>query len=245
LNARPLSHFYPYFRHGARDESLDHLGWGQAIMETIRASGIDKDSDAALVSAIKCGDAQAFEKLALRHRRRVLAVARRITNNREDAEDVLQESFYRAFLHLGDFQERSLFSTWLIRIAVNQALMLLRRRRRIVEVLPEISDDGVKSVSEVFVDQIPNPEQSCSRRERNNLLTAAINRLGPTVRRAILLHDLEERSVEETAQILGTSIAAVKSRLSRGRRKLSGIVNPARRCGGFAAAPMRTRPVDM
>jgi RNA polymerase sigma factor (sigma-70 family) len=120
-------------------------------METLRASGIDKYSDAALVSATKCGDAHAFEKLALRHKRRVLAVAQRITNNREDAEDVLQESFYRAFVHLGDFQERSLFSTWLIRIAVNQAFMMLRRRRRIVEVLPEISDDGVKSVSEVFV----------------------------------------------------------------------------------------------
>jgi RNA polymerase sigma-70 factor, ECF subfamily len=206
---------------------------------------VDKDSDAALVSATKRGDAHAFEKLALRHKRRVLAAAQRITNNREDAEDVLQESFYRAFVHLGDFQEKSLFSTWLIRIAVNQALMLLRRRRRIVEVLPETSDDGVVSVSQVFVDQVPNPEQSCSRRERDDLLTAAINRLGPTTRRTILLHDLEERSVEETAQILGISITAVKSRLSRGRRKLSGIVNPACLSRGYAAAPMRTRPVDM
>lgn len=214
-------------------------------METFRASGMDKNSDAALVSATKRGDARAFEKLALRHKRRVLAVAQRITNNREDAEDVLQESFYRAFVHLGDFQEKSLFSTWLIRIAVNQAFMLLRRRRRIVEVLQETSDDGAKSVPELFVDQVPNPEQSCSRWERNNLLTAAINRLGPTTRRTILLHDLEERSIEETAQILGTSITAVKSRLSRGRRKLSGIVNPACLCRGYAAAPMRPRPVDM
>lgn len=197
-------------------------------MEAFRVRGVDKDSDAALVSATKRGDAHAFEKLALRHKQRVLAAAQRITNNRADAEDVLQESFYRAFVHLGDFREKSRFSTWLMRIAVNQALMLLRRRRRIAEVLPEASDDAAKSVSEIFVDQVPNPEQSCSRRERNELLTSAINRLGPTTRRTILLHDLEERSVEETAQILGTSIPAVKSRLSRGRRKLSGIVNPAR-----------------
>ena len=214
-------------------------------METFRANGIDKHSDAALVSATKCGDVHAFEELALRHKRRVLAVAQRITNNREDAEDVLQESFCSAFVHLGDFQEKSLFSTWLIRIAVNQALMMLRRRRRIVEALPETSRDGVKSFSEVFVDQVPDPEQCCSRRERNNLLTAAINRLGPTIRRTILLHDLEERSIEETAQILGASISAVKSRLSRGRRKLSGIVNSACLSRGYAAAPMRTRPVDM
>ena len=92
--------------------------------------------------------------------------------------------------------------------------------------LPETSDDGAKSVSEVFVDQGPNPEQSCRQRERNNLLTAAINRLGSTTRRTILLRDMEERSAKETAQILGISITAVKSRLSQGRRKLSGIVNP-------------------
>jgi RNA polymerase sigma-70 factor (ECF subfamily) len=212
-------------------------------METLSTSGIDRDSDATLVSAAKRGDAHAFEKLALRHKRRVLAVAQRITNNREDAEDVLQESFYSAFLHLSDFQEKSLCSTWLIRIAVNQAFMVLRRRRRIVEVLPEVSDDRVQSVSEVFVDQGPNPEQSCCRRERNNLLTAAINRLGPTTRRTILLRDMEERSVKETAQILGISITAVKSRLSQGRRKLRGFVNPVCLRRRYAAAPMRRRPV--
>jgi RNA polymerase sigma-70 factor (ECF subfamily) len=84
----------------------------------------------------------------------------------------------------------------------------------------------VKSGSEAFVDQRPNPEESCWQRERNNLLTKAINRLNPTIRRAILLRDIEERSVKEMAQILGTSITAVKARVFQGRRKLRGSVNP-------------------
>jgi RNA polymerase sigma-70 factor (ECF subfamily) len=152
-------------------------------------------------------------------------VVQRITNNREDAEDVVQESFHKAFLHLDDFQEKSRFSTWLTRIAMNEAFMLLRRRRGIFEVLPESPDDGVNSASEAFVDQNPDPEESCWRQERTYLLTKAINRLGPTIRRAILLRDIEERSVQETAQILGTSISAVKARVFQGRRKLRGTVN--------------------
>ena len=126
-------------------------------METFRASGVDKDSDAALVAATKSGETHAFEKLVVRYERRVFAVAQRITNNREDAEDVVQESFHKAFIHLGDFQEKSRFSTWLIRIAMNEAFMLLRRRRGVLEVLPESNDDGVESVSEAFVDQRPSP----------------------------------------------------------------------------------------
>ncbi len=206
-------------------------------METFRASGVDKDSDAALVAATKSGETPAFEKLVVRYERRVFAVAQRITNNREDAEDVVQESFHKAFIHLGDFQEKSRFSTWLIRIAMNEAFMLLRRRRGVLEVLPESNDDGVESVSEAFVDQRPSPEESCWRRERTELLTEAINRLGPKIRSTILLSDLQEHSLEETAQILGTSISAVKSRLFQGRRKLRGTVNPGLLWGVCAAAP--------
>jgi len=189
-------------------------------METSCGTGINKDSDGALVAATKRGDAQAFEELVLRHRQRVLAVAQRITNNREDAEDVAQESFHKAFLHLGAFQEKARFSTWLTRIAINEAFMLLRRRRAVFEVLPENPDDAMKSSSEAFVDQSPNPEESCSQRERMQLLTEAINGLGPTMRTAILLRDIEERSVKETAKILDASITAVKARVFQGRRKL-------------------------
>ena len=188
-------------------------------MNTSYATNTSQDSDAALVAATKRGDKQAFGELVLRYKRRAFATALRITNNREDAEDVVQDSFHKAFLHLGEFQERSLFSTWLIRIAMNEAFMLLRRRRGVLEVMPGSPDDDV-AASVAFVDQSLNPEESYGRRERADLLTEAINRLGPKVRSTILLRDIEERSVRETAQILGTSISAVKARVFQGRRKL-------------------------
>src|SRR6266481_4486613 len=194
-------------------------------METPSETRINKDSDGALVAATKRGDTQAFEELVLRHKQRILAVAQRITNNREDAEDAAQESFHKAFLHLDAFQERSRFSTWLTRIAMNEAFMLLRRRRGVFEVLPESADDGIQSGSEAFVDQSPTPEEFCWRSERKELLTEAVNCLGPTIRAAIVLRDIEERSVEETARILGASVAAVKARVFQGRRKLRGRLN--------------------
>lgn len=189
-------------------------------METACAIDIKKDSDSALVTAVKRGDMRAFEELVHRHWRRVLGVAQRITKNREDAEDAAQECFHKAFLHLGDFQEKARFSTWLTRIAMNEAFMLLRRKRGAVEVLTGGPDDDANAMSESFVDLGPSPEESCWRRERTELLTEAINRLSPNVRTAILLCDVEELSAKETAQVLGVSVTAVKSRIFHGRRKL-------------------------
>jgi RNA polymerase sigma-70 factor (ECF subfamily) len=196
------------------------------FMKTSCSTSTNKSSDEVLVAATKRGDARAFEELVLRHRPKVLAVAQRITNNREDAEDVAQESFHKAFLHLDAFQEKSQFSTWLTRIAMNEAFMLLRRRRGFLKVLPENPDDGMKSSSETFVDQSPNPEQSCWQRECADLLTEAIDRLSSRIGRTIFLRDIEERSVKETAQILGASISAVKARHFQGRRKLRRSLNP-------------------
>jgi RNA polymerase sigma-70 factor (ECF subfamily) len=199
---------------------------GRQIMATFRTSGVDKGSDAILVAAAKCGDTLAFERLVLRYKLRIFAVAKRITKNREDAEDVVQESFHKAFRHLNNFQEKSRFSTWMTRIAMNEAFMLLRRRRGISETVPEGPDGDVESFSAKFVDQRPSPEESCCLRERKEILTEAINRLGPKIRKTVLLRDIEERSIEETAQILGASIGVVKSRLFQGRRKLRATVNP-------------------
>src|ERR1700746_2077123 len=114
-----------------------------------------KHSDSALVLAQNSGNTRAFEELVLRHKQRVLAVAQRLTNNREDAEDVAQESFHKAYLHLDAFQERSRFSTWLTRIVMNEAFMLLRKQG-IFEVLPEGTDHEAQSSLEPFVDQSPN-----------------------------------------------------------------------------------------
>jgi RNA polymerase sigma-70 factor, ECF subfamily len=196
------------------------------IMETVRVTSRSENSDGALVAAAKRGDTQAFEELVRRYTQRVLAVAQRITKNREDAEDVAQDSFQKAFLHLDDFEEKSRFSTWLTRIVLNEAFALLRRRRGVFEVWPGSPDDEMKTHSEAFVDKTPTPEESCWRRERTDYLTEAIDRLGPKVRTTILLRHMEERTVEETARILGTSITAVKARLFQGRRKLRRTLNP-------------------
>jgi RNA polymerase sigma-70 factor, ECF subfamily len=206
---------------------LEQMPRRNGIMDTSLATYIDEGSDHALVTAAKRGDTHAFEKLMSRHKRKVFAVAVRITKNREDAEDVVQESFHKAFHHLDRFQEASQFSTWLTRIALNESYMVLRRRRRALETLSVMPDDGLSYVPEAFVDQSPNPEESCWRREHSELLTKAINRLGPRIRKTILLRMVEERSVEETAQLLDTSVSAVKSRLCRGRRELSGTLSRA------------------
>jgi len=210
-------------------------------MERFRASDVDKDSDGTLVTAAKGGDTRAFEELVLRHKRRVFAVGQRITNSRDDAEEVVQETFHKVFLHLNNFQEKSRFSTWLTSIAMNEALMLLRRRRGVFENLPESADEGVNSTSEAFVDQGPNPEESCLRRERSQLLNEAINRLGPRIRTAILLRDIEEKSLEETARILGTTSAAVKARLFQGRRKLRRIIIPGLSWKAYTGRPRQAQ----
>lgn len=195
-------------------------------MTTSCATGMNQDSDGTLVAAAKRGDTHAFEKLVLRYKRRVFAIALRITKNREDAEDVVQESLRKVFLHLGDFQEKAQFATWMTRIVMNEALMLLRQRRGGLEVLPENTDDAPESASPAFVDQRPSPEESCWLSERKELLTEAINGLGPKIRRTVLLRNIEERSLEETAEILGTSIGVVKSRLYQGRQRLRGTLDP-------------------
>jgi RNA polymerase sigma-70 factor (ECF subfamily) len=206
-------------------------------MKTSRSVSANKCSDEALVAATKCGDPQAFEELVFRHRQKVLSVAQRITNNWEDAEDVAQESFLKAFRHLDAFQEKSKFSTWLTRIAMNEAFMLLRRRRGVFEVLPENPGDGMKASPEAFVDHSLNPEESCWQSECTEILAEAINRLGPRVRSTILLRDVEERSMEETARILGASNSSVKARVFQGRRKLRRTLNPGLLRGLYTAAP--------
>jgi RNA polymerase sigma-70 factor (ECF subfamily) len=177
--------------------------------------------DRVLVAAAKGGNLRAFEVLVKRHERRFLRIARRVTRNREDAQDVVQKSFQKAFLHLCKFEERASFSTWMTRIVVNEAAMCLRAKRRVRVVgIDELSPREEPAVGFEFPDSCPSPEQSYSQREAERMLSFAIRQLPPGVRTAIKLCYLDERSLKESAQLMGLSVAAVKSRVLRGRRKL-------------------------
>jgi RNA polymerase sigma-70 factor (ECF subfamily) len=179
------------------------------------------EEDALLVAAAKARDTRAFELLVERHERKIFLMVQRMTRNREDAEDVVQQSFQKAFVHLKKFQGKCLFCTWLTRIAINEALMLVRRKRVAHEVPIEESSTETNSAPPLyFRDPAPDPEDSCLDREQEQILSTALNKLGPGIRRAIELRDLRELSIGETARVMGLSVATVKSRVFRGRRKL-------------------------
>lgn len=179
-----------------------------------------------LVRAAKAGDMHAFEELVKRYDRNVFRIAQHITQNREDAEDVVQEAFLKAYGNLGQFQEQSKFYTWLVRIAVNEALMKLRRRRpeRMVSLDQEIQTEEDSMPREV-ADWSPNPEQQYNQAELREILGKTIQGLPAGFRTVFVLRDVEGLSTEETADALGLSIPAVKSRLLRARLQLRERLN--------------------
>ena len=174
-----------------------------------------------LVRRAKRGDVQAFEELVRRYDRNVFRIAQHITQNREDAEDVLQEAFFKAYEHLNQFQGNSKFYTWVVRIAVNQALMKLRKRKsdRTIS-LDEQIDTGEDMVVREVAAWDPDPEQRYSRDEVNKILTEAIDGLLPIYRTVFTLRDVVGLSTEETADALDLTVPAVKSRLLRARLQL-------------------------
>jgi len=175
----------------------------------------------ALVQAAKNGDDSAFEDLVRRYDRNVFRIAQHITQNREDAEDVVQDAFLKAYSNLEQFQGQSKFYTWLVRIAVNEALMKLRRRRpeRVVSLDEDVKTEE-DSVPREIADWSPNPEQLYKQAELKDILTRTIQGLPPSFRTVFVLRDVEGLSTEETADALDLSIPAVKSRLLRARLQL-------------------------
>jgi RNA polymerase sigma-70 factor (ECF subfamily) len=183
--------------------------------------GLNEMREDLLISAAKSGDAVAFVELSKRHSNKILRRAYRIVKNWQDAEDVLQESLMRAFLHLKDFEERSSFSSWLTRIAINFALMSLRKKRGHIEISMEaINDDQGNGYRWEPKDPAESPEGHCSRRERDRLLEGAIRQLPPTLRQVVHVRLIDGRSGEELAQTLGISVSAAKSRLARAKTAL-------------------------
>jgi RNA polymerase sigma-70 factor (ECF subfamily) len=186
----------------------------------------------AFLAAAKRGDSAAFEILCKQSANTVFRVARRIMRNDEDAEDVVQESFQRAFIHLNSFNGSSRFSTWLSRIAINAALMKLRTKHRLGEVsLDELAEPEQPFPQIDVEDQGLNPEQLYAQTERQRILSEAMSDLTPGMRKAFELRELDERSTEETARMMGISVGAVKARLFHGRRKLR---ESLKRCVGSA-----------
>lgn len=179
--------------------------------------------DKALVVAAKNGDGQAFDILVRRYRSKMLRVAQRFTRNEADAEDIVQQSFQKAFVHLQQFEGHSTFSTWLTRIAINQALMLLRKRVSIAEIplVEQANAENGATVSLDFPDSRVNPEDSCAQQEHREILSAALNKLSPGMRKAIQLREIEELSTKEAARVMGISTLAVKARVFHGRKKIA------------------------
>ena len=177
--------------------------------------------DAALVAAAKRGDGQAFEVLVGRHQSRIRAIASRFTRFPEDAEDIAQQSFQKAFIHLQQFEGNSAFSTWLTRITMNEALMWLRKRRAAPEVpIEESSTENGVTLPLEPPDPGPGPEDSYLQLEWKQILSRAMNELTPAMRTAIELRDISELSTNETAGIMKLSAGAVKGRIFHARRKL-------------------------
>jgi RNA polymerase sigma-70 factor (ECF subfamily) len=177
--------------------------------------------ESLLVREAKAGNYAAFEELVNRYEKKIYRLGMNITGNREDAEDVLQEAFLKAFEHLPEFREDSRFYTWIVRIAVNEALMKLRKRRTSREVpMEDSSDENGEVLVREFADWKPNPEQVYARAELEEILQGGVKALPEGFRTVFYLRDVEGLSTEETADLLNLSVSAVKARLFRARLRL-------------------------
>ncbi|MCC6861826.1 MAG: sigma-70 family RNA polymerase sigma factor [Bryobacterales bacterium] len=185
------------------------------------SSGAGVFDEAALVARAKAGDQAAFAELISRYERNILRLARNITRNQEDAEDVLQDAFLKAYEHLDQFQGNSKFYTWIVRIAVNESLMRLRKRKSDKTVSMDAPvETGEETVAREIAVWEENPEERYGREELRAILEKAVESLALPYRTVFALRDIEELSTEETAAALGLSVPAVKSRLLRARLQL-------------------------
>src|ERR1700685_3659917 len=205
---------------GERSGKVEFLN--PSDMPIIQAQGTEEvHPDILLVNRARGGDVQAFEQLVKQYDRQVFRIAQHITQNREDAEDVVQDAFLKAYEKLEQFQGNSKFYTWLVRIAVNESLMRLRKRRtgKMVSIDEDVeTEEG--SVPRDLADWAPDPEQNYTQAELGKILEKTIKGLPPGFRVVFELRDVQGLSTEDTADALGLSIPAVKSRLLRARLQL-------------------------
>jgi RNA polymerase sigma-70 factor (ECF subfamily) len=183
----------------------------------IDADAPDPTPEEDLVAAAKLRDHPAFAELWTRHSHTAFKMAYRITGNRDDAEDAIQDAWMKAYMHLHTFDGRAKFSTWLTRIAMNSALMILRKRRVHAETSMDWSADGETWQQWEVADKRANIEEHYAKKETGRRLERAIHRLRPALRNIIEIQQLHGSSVKEMAEVAGISVAAAKSRLLRAR----------------------------
>jgi RNA polymerase sigma-70 factor, ECF subfamily len=201
---------------------MERMGRIMAIENTNRTS--IRNSDASLVSAAQQANGFAFETLVKRYEAKIFRIVFRITRNKEDAKDVVQQTLHKAFTHLQTFEGESSFCTWLTRIAINEALMLMRRNRSLRAVpLDEMRSKDETAIPLEVPDSAANPEEQYVQEERDRVLFLAVNRLPSGLRAALRLR-LEDRTIGEIAEILGVGSPTVKARLFRARGKLHDLL---------------------
>jgi RNA polymerase sigma factor (sigma-70 family) len=215
-----------------------------AEINGLSRGSVQRLSEPGLVEAAKQGHSVAFAELSERYRQKLFRVAQRITRNSEDAEDAVQDTFLRAFVHVTDFDGRSSFGTWLTRIAINSALLILRKRRPSFEIATDYNDAfGADGLRYDISDRGPNPERRYAQNEEESILKKAIQSLRPTLRVAIQIQ-LQECSMRETAEALDISLCATKGRLLHARAALyrsliSKLLRQPRFASPFMHCPQR------
>ena len=199
-----------------------------------RIESLPPADEAGLLASLRAGDADAYERLVRGEGGRLLAVARRILPNEEDAREAVQEAFMAAFKGLPNFDGASRLSTWLHRVAVNASLMRLRSKRRRPEasldaLLPRFEDDGHQIDPPAPWQQ--TADQLLERKETRDLVRASIDQLPESYRTVLLLRDIEGMDTDETARMLGVNEGVVKTRLHRARQALRTLLDPYVRGG--------------
>jgi RNA polymerase sigma factor (sigma-70 family) len=199
----------------------------------------NRPNDGSVVLAASNEHSTVFATLSDQHRKKLFRAAHRVTRTREDAEDAVQDTLLRAFVHMGDFEGRSSFGTWLTRITINSALMILRRKRASLKMATgRNNNSGSDDLCYEITDNAPNPETRYAQTEEQRILRTAIQRLRPKLRVVVQIH-LQGRSLEETAEVLGISLTAAKGRLFHAKKALrrsviTKLVDQRRFAGGVS-----------
>ncbi len=214
-----------------------------AVLNNPGAAGTTREQD--LIARVQRGDSELFYELVQPYERRVYAAALAILRNESDAEDAAQEAMLKALAHIRQFRAEARFSTWLIQITVNEALMRRRRERTaMTEAIDEHRDEEGEYAPRDFADWREIPSEALERKEVRQKLAQALASLDRKYREVFVLRDMEQLNIQETAEALGISVASVKTRLLRARLMLRDLLAGGWEEGWFSRLPFEkgTKP---